>query len=662
MDDIVALVKRSLSDDTETEFTRRVDEQAAQLRSAIEAGEFENEGFSVGMEIELYAINKEPDPPELNPEEEGTEIDESDLDDDLSGGDGGEAWDGSLETPAETERGSGASLEPESDESGGASLEPESGGASLEPGSDEGGSASLEPAGDDTEETDENDEAADDSFGPGEGPSLDVDPDSPLAPDESEGPAETEGSPAVEAEATDDGEPYMAPEEWEGRLTRLPDVVFEGEANKELGLHNAEVNTEPNTFDQTGMEVQTTAVEMQTKQARQQATKQNCELVLDAMWTIPPEEGSREYLTAHEERDGVVVYRHVSWCLPHVVGENDAVANGGGSVEFDVPGFSGSFPTILFESLATSIQPHLQVPDVEAFPGYYNAAIRTLGPLLALAANSPFLPSDMYEDVDGEWLCANTHHELRIAAFEQSVNTTESAKVRVPSDLDDTVDVVDRVVADDLFAPFLREWLTDDERTAFEDEIWEFDHKRGTYWRWLRCVVGGTAVDGASGERSLRIEYRPLPTQPHVRDMIGLQALTAGLIHGLVVADHPIVELPWRDAERSFYAAAEDGLAADLAWVTDDGERTTDTDAIFEEVFRYARHGLEAQDVPEAQVDEYLGPVERRYEAGMTPSAWKIGRVGDYLDDGLALGEAVESMQQDYFEASREHSSFDEWV
>ncbi len=41
----------------------------------------------------------------------------------------------------------------------------------------------------------------------------------------------------------------MDPEDWEGQLTRLPDVVFEREANKELGLHNAEVNTKPNSFD-----------------------------------------------------------------------------------------------------------------------------------------------------------------------------------------------------------------------------------------------------------------------------------------------------------------------------------------------------------------------------------------------------------------------------
>ncbi|RLM36804.1 hypothetical protein [Haloarcula sp. Atlit-120R] len=647
MDDIVDLVTRSLADETAAAFTERVDEQAMQLRRAIEAGEFDNEAFSVGLEIELYAINAEPDPPEPDDAEDSEETAEAGLNDDLSES-GEAAWSGSLDAPAEPEGGGGASLEPNGD---GGPLAPDEG-DSLEP-------AGNEPSDQNAAETADEPE---DSFGPGEGPSLDIDPDSPLAEDEPETPEE-EAEPAVESSVEeDDDEPYMDPEDWEGRLTRLPDVVFEGEANKELGVHNAEVNTEPNSFDQTGMEVQTTAVEMQTKQARQQASKHNCELVLDAMWTVPPEEGSEAYLSAHETRDGVVLADNMRQAPRYVALDNEALDHAGGTIEFDVPGYSGSFPTILFESLATSIQPHLQVPDAEAFPEYYNAAIRTLGPLLALSVNSPFLPADMYGDTDGEWLCANTHHELRIAAFEQSVNTSENPKVRVPRDLDDTTDVVGRVVDDDLFAPFLREFLHDDDRAAFEDEFWEFDHKRGTYWRWLRCVAGGTPVEGASTEKSLRIEYRPLPTQPHAKDMIGLQALTVGLIRGLVAADHPAAELPWQEARRSFYNAAQDGFEADLSWVTAEGERTADRAAIYDEVFEYARLGLAEQGVPEARIDEYLGPIEARYDAGTTPSDWKIARVRESLDDGDDLSAAIASMQRDYINATREHHAFEEWL
>ncbi len=180
-----------------------------------------------------------------------------------------------------------------------------------------------------------------------------------------------------------------------------------------------------------------------------------------------------------------------------------------------MPGYSGSFPTILFESLATSIQPHLQIPDAAAFPEYYNAAIRTLGPLLALSVNSPLLPAEMYGDTDGEWLCETTHHELRIAAFEQSVNTGENPKVRVPQDLDDTTDVVGRVVDDDLFAPFLRRILTMPIRdVGFEDDFGSSTHYVGPR-RWLRASSADAPVDGASPEQSLRIAIarnsRPSP-------------------------------------------------------------------------------------------------------------------------------------------------------
>jgi hypothetical protein len=453
-----------------------------------------------------------------------------------------------------------------------------------------------------------------------------------------------------------------APDGTTDRLVRLPDSVFDGEANKELGLHNAEVNTEATTFDEDGIAAQARAVETQTEQAVLEVRAHDCELALDSMWTIPPKEGSEQYLSAHETYQDIVVAENMRHAPRYVALDNEALNHAGGQIEFSVPGYEGSFPTILFESLATSIQPHLQIPETDSLPQYYNAAIRTLGPLLALSANSPFLPADMYDDVDGEWLCSNTDHELRIAAFEQSVNTSTNPKVRVPRDIVAPTDIVDRVVEDDLFGPFLREWLAESERERFEDEIWEFDHKRGTYWRWLRCVIGGTPVDGVCDDRSIRIEYRPLPTQPHVADMIGLQALTVGLIRGLVVADHPLTELAWDDAKQGFYAAAEDGLEATLPWVTAGGERTTDHGEIFDEIFTYARTGLSEQGVPDTRIAEYLAPIEHRYEAGMTPSAWKIDRVRANLTDGMTLSEAITEMQQAYLDQSREHDAFYEWL
>ncbi|MFD1585727.1 hypothetical protein ACFR9U_01930 [Halorientalis brevis] len=449
----------------------------------------------------------------------------------------------------------------------------------------------------------------------------------------------------------------------DGALTRIPDDVFDA-CNKELGLHNAELNTDPDPFTTAGIEAQADALRTQWAAAQNAARDAGCDLVLDAMWTLPPDEGSYQYLAATEQRDGVTVPSNMRAISRYWGIDRDCVRKAGGEIEFDVPGASISFPTILFESLATSIQPHVQIPSTDAFPRYYNAAIRTLGPVLALATNSPFLPGDLYdEDVDPERLLTETHHELRIAAFEQSVNQTGERKVRVPDDVETATDVVDYLVADPVVSPFLSEWLAGEgEGDVYADNFWELDHKRGTYWRWLRTVIGGDPVDGLSDERSLRIEYRPLPTQPSIRDIVGFQCLVGGLVNGLVVDDHPLTDLDWDAAEACFYSVVENGLDAEFAWITADGERTDDPETVFAEVFEYARRGLDDLGVAESTVETYLGPLETRWEARTTPSQWKIERVREALADGADLQAALATMQTEYVRRSNEHDTFAEWL
>ncbi|MEF8778822.1 MAG: hypothetical protein V5A36_07910, partial [Natronomonas sp.] len=449
-------------------------------------------------------------------------------------------------------------------------------------------------------------------------------------------------------------------------LARLPEGVFETTAaNKELGLHNVEINTDPTILNETGMRAQAEEIRERTKAAERATSEYDRELVLDAMWTLPPEAGAIEYLSATEKRDDIVFAENMRQDPRYVAIDNHALEyTEGGAISLSVPGAELAFPTILFESLATSIQPHLQIPTAEAFPTYYNAAIRTLGPVLALSSNSPFLPAEMYENVDDpESLVERTHHELRIDVFEQSVNRTPNAKVRVPRDIETTTDLAYRVLEDDRYAPFLREWIEGEtDRKTLSDRIWEFDHKRGTYWRWLRCVVGGDHIDSNNDEYSLRIEYRSIPTQPTVTDVIGMQALVAGLLRGLVEADHPLVELPWEAAESSFYSAVESGPEATLQWVTAAGERTTDQETIFEEIFTHARLGLETAGLPTADIDRYLSPIEARWEARTTPSSWKKAMVKERLRDGADLATAIADMQREYIRRSREPGPFEEWL
>lgn len=445
----------------------------------------------------------------------------------------------------------------------------------------------------------------------------------------------------------------------EGRLARLPPAAVEPIA-PELGLHNAEINTPATAFDAEGIAEQVAALTETLQTAGAAFEAHDRRLVLDAMWTIGPPEGAEPYLTATEQRDGVTVASNMQQNPRYAALDRDIVARHDGTIDLELPGVELAMPSILAESLATSIQPHLQVPSAAAFPAHYNTAIRTMAPVLSLATNSPFLPGTLYGDVDPETLLEATHHESRIAVFERSINTGDR-KVRFPRDIEQASDIVRRIEADALRAPCLREWVTDEPPTSTRDGFWELDYKRGTYWRWLRGLPGGQPVTPGS-ERSLRIEYRPLPTQPTARATIALQLLTVGAIRGLVAQEHPIGTLPWEPTRDSFYAVASDGRAAELAWVDRNGERTNDRERIIGELRAAADVGLGAAGLAPDRIEALMAPIDARIAGGPTPSEWKVEAVRAHLDAGLELSEAIHEMQQTYLEACAEGRPVTDWA
>ena len=444
-----------------------------------------------------------------------------------------------------------------------------------------------------------------------------------------------------------------------GRLTRVPDAAFEAGCDRELGRHNVELHTDPDPFDADGIAAQASKLRGHYRDARRAAEREGTTLVLDAMWTVPPAEGTDAYLGDVREADGVRVAANMTSSPRYHAIDNDVLRRTGGTIDFSVPGVERGFPSVLFESLASSLQPHVQVPDAEAFPRYYNAAIRTLGPVLALTTNSPLLPFDLYDADDPYRLLDETYHELRVPAFEQSINRAWE-KVRFPRDIENAADTIDRLVADPTCAPFLREWVHDGARETFADRFWELDHKRGTYWRWVRAVHGGQPVDGGD-EWSVRVEYRPLPTQPTVAENVGLLCLVAGLLRGLCTADHPLATLDRDAAKRCFYDAVADGLDADLAWVTADGARTGDKQVIYDEVFEFARRGLREGGVDADAVDAYLSPLEARWRRRTTPSRWKLSKVEAALDAGATFDDAVREMQAEYVRRAKADEPVAEW-
>jgi hypothetical protein len=452
----------------------------------------------------------------------------------------------------------------------------------------------------------------------------------------------------------------------DGHLATLPDALYDSDGRtREIGLHNIELNSTPQPFDPDGVVAHSDELTTAVADLSEAAAANDIHIATDGMWTIPPDGGTADYFGTVDRTDGITVADNMHPKARYCAIDNMLLANAGGSIPLSVPGTDHEFPTILVESLTTSIQPHLQIPSTEQFPRFFNAAIRTMGPVLALATNSPFLPGDLYNAVDDpDGLVDQTPHELRIPVFEETVNSAGHEKAGCPEDIDAPTDIVDRVVDDWTCGPFLREWESDD-----DDPHWEFRHKYGTYWRWVRSIIGGdasgsvgdTAPDVATTDGALRIEYRPLPTQPTPEDILGLHWLVAGLLRGIVAADHPLTELAWADARESFYNAVDDGLDAELHWVTADGEYTTDHAVIYEEVFHLAERGLCEQGLSEDEAAERIDPIRARWEQRTTPSRWKKSRVSEAMADGESLTDAIESMQREYYELSRRGEPFVEW-
>jgi len=274
------------------------------------------------------------------------------------------------------------------------------------------------------------------------------------------------------------------------------------------------------------------------------------------MWTTPPPDGSDDYLTAARESEGMTIADNMTPSPRYCAIDNDIWREPAGAVTLSVPGIERAFPSILFESLATSIQP-IQIPDVEVFPRYYNTAIRTLGPVLALATNSPLLPPDLYEIDDPSRLLEETYHELRIPVFEtirQSRVGEGSLPERNPADGRHRRQARRRPDVCAVSPRVARRRYSRDVRGP----VLGTRSQAGTYWRWLRAVIGGQPVKQRD-HWSVRIEYRPLPTQPTIAENIGFRSWSRGWSTGCVrptIRSRASIET---SPNESFYAAVGTG-------------------------------------------------------------------------------------------------------
>ena len=314
--------------------------------------------------------------------------------------------------------------------------------------------------------------------------------------------------------------------------------------------------------------------------------------------------------------------------------------------------------SVMANSCNASFQVHLQVTPDE-FANAYNCAQALSGPTLASATNSPLL--------FGKRLWAET----RIAVFEQAADSrrpghhVRERTARVSFGDSWVTSSIADLYKEDItrFRPLL---APDD----YVDPIAELDAGRvpelaalrlhtGTVWRWNRGCYGiSQTPDGPVPH--LRIENRVLPSGPSTTDEIANAALWIGLMRS-VPAKFPEISrsMPFEQARSNFVAAARQGLSSSQVWL--DGHEMPAAALTLDVLLPLAHEGLESSGVAQADIDHYLGVIERRVRSGYTGSRWVLSSLSSMHNQGSS-GQRLNSLTAAMVARQRGGTPVAEWV
>lgn len=280
---------------------------------------------------------------------------------------------------------------------------------------------------------------------------------------------------------------------------------------------------------------------------------------------------------------------------------------------------------VMLESAATSLQVHLKVPLADA-SRYFNAFTIASAATVALAANAPL--------VFGKRLW----HDTRITIFEQAVDTSDGLR---------------RVSFGDAYAP--SDFLSLFERKTRDfpvvlpvempGELERVPHLRlhnGTLWSWNRPLIGFED----DGRPHLRIEHRVMSAGPTITDMFANVALALGLAHSLAnytdtTHATPVVIAPedqcmFDQARQNFYAAARQGLHAQVMWM---GKRCSLQELLLDRWLSMTEHGLRALGVDSDIVESVMTLLVERTQSGRTGAVWQLEAFDRHRGDTAAILE-----------------------
>ncbi len=390
----------------------------------------------------------------------------------------------------------------------------------------------------------------------------------------------------------------------------------------ELARFNLEINLDPLTFSGkclSGLEQQ---LQSYINRAREVAEKHEGDIILmGSLVTIRKSDLGLENITP----------------LPRYYALNEALIRVRGSEhELQIKGADElhvKHDSVMMESCNTSFQVHLQVsPD--DFTRLYNISQLVAAPVLAVAANSPFL--------FGKQLL----HETRIAVFQQSIDNRKAEdfvnerKSRVQFGSHWIEDSVLDIFQEDI-TRFRALFAVDEIEDPFDalekgktPKLEALQLFNSTIYRWNRPCYGIT-----DGKPHLRIENRVMPSGPSVVDEVANTAFWLGLMAGVSARYHDIIRLiPFKEVEANFLSTARSGLLSQIKWL--DGNSYPVQDLILNELVSLAREGLHVHNLANEDIDKYLGIIYDRTKKGQNGAIWQIDSF-QHLDDIWSRNEKL---------------------
>lgn len=289
-------------------------------------------------------------------------------------------------------------------------------------------------------------------------------------------------------------------------------------------------------------------------------------------------------------------------------------------------------PDVMLEAATTSFQTHLQVTPDNA-TALFNAALVASAPVVAITANSPLLFGKVL------W------QETRIPLFEQGVallggeQSDDASHRRVSFGGGYLKHSLLELFNENLshYPPLLPVDLS-------QENIGQLPHLRlhnGTIWRWNRPLLGFEP----DGTPHLRIEHRAMPAGPSILDTIANAAFYYGLIHGLARLQPAIdAALDFGQCRANFYAAARDGLQAEVVWIN--GQRLPLQRLMQKQLLPLAQQGLLSLHIDPADIDDYLAIIAARVATGHTGAHWQRHFLTRCGHDLSALTLAYRDRQQ----------------